>query len=144
MDLVLADSENNLYTLDPTRQRHPETNPDSEFELCSDRLLRKFPGYSIAEDTRIVPGPSIQKIKFTDLKEMLLCQDMDSYDQIYRTLYENDKCSFLDASCNLLSTGHSVAFQSFVRSGNTFLRRYLEQTTGIWTGSDMNIDIVFH
>ena len=51
MDLVLADSENNLYSLDPTRQRNLETNPDSEFELCSDRMLRKFPGYSLAEDT---------------------------------------------------------------------------------------------
>ena len=89
-------------------------------------------------------GPSIHMIKFTDLKNMLLCQDMDSYDQIYRALYENDKCAFLDASCDLLSTGDSVAFQSFVRSGNTFLRIYLEQITGIWTGSDMSMKITFH
>ena len=82
MDLILADFENNLYSLDRTRQRHPETNPDSEFELCSDRLLRKYPGYSFDETTRFVAGPDVQKVKFTELKEMLLCQDLECYDQI--------------------------------------------------------------
>ena len=36
--------------------------------------------------------------------------------------------------------GHMVAFQSFPRSGNTFLRRYLEQITGVVTGADMNVE----
>ena len=62
MDLVLADFENNLFSLDGARPRHPETNPDSEFELCSDRLLRKYPGYSFDQETRFVAGPSIAKI----------------------------------------------------------------------------------
>ena len=37
-------------------------------------------------------------------------------------------------------TGNQVAFQSFPRCGNTFLRRFIEQITGIYTGSDMNIE----
>ena len=31
-----------------------------------------------------------------------------------------------------------------MRNGNTFLRRYLEQITGVYTGTDMNIDYTFH
>jgi len=34
------------------------------------------------------------------------------------------KCVFLDGSVDL--TGNKIAFQSFPRSGNTFLRRYIE------------------
>ena len=38
-------------------------------------------------------------------------------------------------------TGLQVAFQSMPRTGNSFLRRMIELCTGIYTGSDMNIDI---
>lgn len=41
---------------------------------------------------------------------MLLCKDLELYDQFQRTLTENDKCSFLDESCGLLGLGESVAF----------------------------------
>ena len=40
--------------------------------------------------------------------------------------------------------GEHVAFQSAHRSGNTFLRQYLEMITGVFTGSDMSIDMTFH
>lgn len=40
-------------------------------------------------------------------------------------------------------TGERVALQSFVRSGNTFIRRYLEQITGVYTGADMDIERTF-
>ena len=40
-------------------------------------------------------------------------------------------------------TGNRVAFQSYARSGNTFLRRYLEQITGLYTGSDMPMKFTF-
>ena len=40
-------------------------------------------------------------------------------------------------------TGDRVAMQSFARSGNTFLRRYLEIISGIYTGADMNIKHTF-
>jgi len=51
------------------------------------------------------------------------------------------KCVFLDGTVPLV--GEKVAFQSFVRSGNTFLRKYLEQVTGVFTGSDMDIGHTF-
>ena len=45
---------------------------------------------------------------------------------------------FLDGSD---MSGLQVAFQSMPRTGNSFLRRMIELCTGIYTGSDMNIDI---
>ena len=41
-------------------------------------------------------------------------------------------------------TGNMVALQSFPRSGNTFLRCYLEAITGVVTGSDANIEDSFN
>lgn len=34
---------------------------------------------------------------------------------------------------------NKVAFTSYSRSGNTFLRKYLEEITGVCTGSDGDI-----
>lgn len=41
---------------------------------------------------------------------------------------------FLDGKKN---TGNKLAFISFPRSGNSFLRKYLESLTGVITGSDV-------
>ena len=46
---------------------------------------------------------------------------------------------FLDASHRLLEEGNHVAFTSFPRSGNSFLRKFVEQVSGITTGSTMPI-----
>ena len=36
---------------------------------------------------------------------------------------------------------NSVALASFPRTGNSFLRKIIEQVTGVFTGSDMPIDL---
>ena len=38
--------------------------------------------------------------------------------------------------------GNRVAFTSYPRSGNSFLRKILEQVTGVFTGSDLSLDQV--
>lgn len=45
---------------------------------------------------------------------------------------------YLDGAAN---KSNKVAFCSFPRSGNTFLRRYLELLTGIQTGSDCTLHL---
>ena len=42
---------------------------------------------------------------------------------------------FLDSTVSMI--GNRVAFASFPRSGNSFLRRMIEQITGVFTGSDV-------
>lgn len=38
-------------------------------------------------------------------------------------------------------SGNSVAIQSFPRSGNTWLRKIMENITGVFSGSDMSFDV---
>ena len=42
-DEILTDDEMNRYTVRPANQRTAKN--ETEFELCSDRLARKYPGY---------------------------------------------------------------------------------------------------
>jgi hypothetical protein len=42
---------------------------------------------------------------------------------------------FLDGKVSMI--GDRVAFASFPRSGNSFLRKMIEQITGVFTGSDV-------
>ena len=59
-------------------------------------------------------------------------------------LWENAKWMFdgqfrfLDGEPN---KSQKVAFCSFPRSGNTFLRRYIEMLTGICTGADNTLHV---
>jgi len=45
---------------------------------------------------------------------------------------------FLDGSPN---KSNKIAFASFPRSGNTFLRKYSEMLTGVQTGADNTLDV---
>ena len=47
---------------------------------------------------------------------------------------------FLDGE-DMYANGQAVAFQSLPRTGNSFLRRIIEIVTGVYTGSDMNINL---
>ena len=123
-DLILCDKECNLYSLDKSRQRGAYMNTESPFELCSDRLQRLFPDYRLTTNCQFMPEPTAEKINFNTIKNLLLSRDMLEYITLHE-LTENDKCRFLDQTFNMLQ-GESVAFQSFPRSGNTFLRKYLE------------------
>ena len=86
----------------------------------------------------ILTGPETETISFPELRELLLSKDQDSYE---RLSVLNSQCKFLDAKTDL--TGDRIAMQSFVRSGNTFLRKYLEEITGVFTGADMHISHTF-
>ena len=76
-------------------------------------------------------------INFNDLKALLLSEYTEAAYSKLEALTANGTCSFLDASVDL--SGDRVVFQSFVRSGNTFLRNYLEKITGVFTGEDRHI-----
>ena len=82
------------------------------------------------------------QINFNELKALLLSQFTGSNYSELKALTAHDTCSFLDATVDL--SGDRVAFQSFVRSGNTFLRKYLERITGVYTGEDRHIKRSFH
>ena len=139
-DFVLCDAECNRFSLNMRLERDEETNPDGVFEHCSDRIERLFPTYLLDDKFHFIPGPQTPTINFDYLKALLLSTDQDRYTELQQ-LTEGGKCQFLDGKVDLF--GQRVAFQSFPRSGNTFLRSYLEKVTGVFTGADMDIDWTF-
>ena len=98
--------------------------------------MKELPNYIFDERNRVRPGPSTPTVNFTYLKELLLSKDLSRNSELQWV--DKGEFRFLDGNTNLW--GDMIAFQSFPRSGNTFLRRYLEQITGIVTGADMNVE----
>ena len=107
-------------------------------------MERLYSGYDFDDECRFVPRPDFaETINFDHLKELLLSTDEGRYQEIKR-LTANNKCVFLDGTVPIMSGFEHVAFQSLVRSGNTFLRCYLERISGVYTGADMGIQMTVH
>lgn len=131
-DELLADTLCETFTLDPKYQRN-EANPNSEYELYSDRYIRKFSHFNIDNQLRFTPNEKAQTINFDNLKKILLSTDLSRVPE-YEKLISGD-LKFLDSKVNMI--GNRVCFASFPRTGNTLLRKILESITGVFTGSDM-------
>lgn len=117
------------------------TGPDGSeerktFEKFSDRFRRLYPGYILDRHMHIVALPSTPVINLRQLMTLLKSKD--------EVLWERSKWMFdgnfryLDGQPN---KSQKIAFCSFPRSGNTFLRKYLELLTGIQTGADNTLDV---
>ena len=64
----------------------------------------------------------------------MLSKDFDAYDN-YKVKYLDDKIlRYLDGQS---MAGEKVGYLTIPRSGNTFLRKYLELVSGVPTGSDV-------
>ena len=72
-------------------------------------------------------------VNFKWLKEVLLSKDRED-----ELKWANNEFRFLDGKVDM--TGNMVAFHSYPRCGNTFLRSLIERISGVYTGADMNID----
>ena len=53
---------------------------------------------------------------------------------------ENEPARFLDDTVDM--TGNKVGLASLMRSGNSFMRKFLEAITGITTGGELKRDIL--
>ena len=104
--------------------------------MCSDRLELKFPTYELDKKCRLIPGPKTSVQNFQQLKTKLLSKDLHQ-----DAKFNPNEVGFLDGKLDL--TGSRVAFQSYSSSGCTFLRRFIEQITGVFVGSDQVIDNTF-
>lgn len=76
-------------------------------------------------------------IDFKFLKDLLLSTDLSRLDNL-RELGQKNR--FLDKTFDM--TGNRIAFSSYPRSGNTFLRTFIEQCTGLYTGCDISLSII--
>ena len=131
-DQLLATADCEQFTLDPYQQMS-QSNPDSGFELFSDRKVRKFPGYELKPNGCLAAKKETPTINFDQLKSLLLSTDKSKMEE-YLNLISGD-LKFLDKKTPL--GNEKVAFSSFCRTGNSFSRKMMEQITGVFSGADM-------
>ena len=93
--------------------------------------MAKFPGYKL-DSENIVMNVSDKTIDLEEHIEFLSSNNVDLYRQILKegTLF-GTQARFLSGKPQA-----AISYTSYPRSGNTFLRKYLENITGIATGSD--------
>jgi hypothetical protein len=115
-DELLADSRIDYFSLNPKLQ-------GASFELFSDRFVRMWPTYRYDEKLIIRPTAATPTINFNTLKRLLLspCNEdnLSEYSKIV-----SDVPKFLDRQVDM--EGNRIAFASFPRSGNSFLRKMIE------------------
>jgi hypothetical protein len=70
------------------------------------------------------------------LREILLSKDLDNLEK-NRWIF-SDGSKFLDGAD---LSGFKIAYATFPRTGNTLLRKYIEEITGVATGADMSLDL---
>ena len=78
-----------------------------------------------------MPKSDTPTVNLKQLKEILLSKDLSRDREL--DWIANGEIRFLDGED---IGGDKVSFQSFPRSGNTMLRKFLEVVTGVHTGSD--------
>ena len=98
-DRVLADRPFNLVSLEFTKQRNERTNPESDFELCSDRMQRLYPDYTF-DNQGFLPKPGAETVNFANLKALLLSKDMQQY-ALLNQMTLGGKCLMLDGTVDL-------------------------------------------
>ena len=131
-DELLADPPCERFSLQASNQRS-NTNTDSPYQLYSDRYVSCFSDYLIGNHLELRPKEGTPTINFAALKNFLLSKDLSLIGE-YEYLISG-KSKFLDSKISMM--GNRVAFTSYPRTGNSFLRKILENITGVFTGSDM-------
>lgn len=106
------------------------------FEKMSDRFRRIYPGYLLDSEMHIRAAPGTKVVNLNELCHLLKSKDIELWNRA-KWIY-NDELKYLDGTPN---NSNKIAFASFPRSGNTFLRKYFEMLSGIQTGADNTLHI---
>ena len=117
------------------------TGPDGSeqkktFERFSERFRRIYPGYLLDHRMRVVAGPETPVLNLRSITDLLKSSDEELWERS-RWMFDGE-FRFLDGQPN---PSNKVAFMSFPRSGNTYLRRYMELLTGVITGADNTLHL---
>ena len=133
-DKIYADKAFTYYSLTKEGTGH-----DSTFENFSERFRRLFPDYMLDKNMRIRAKPETPVINLEKLTALLKSKDAKEWKS--NAWIFDGKRRFLDGTPIL---SNKIAFESFPRSGNTFLRKYFELLTGVWTGADNTLHVNVH
>lgn len=103
-------------------------------------------GYTVGDKERVRATESAKTVEFTELWDILTSSDEQKLKDNEWIFSDIKNPLFLKrgSAVNVATTGNHVGFLSYPRSGNSFLRKYLSNITGIQTGSDMGMDKGLH
>ena len=107
---------------------------NDNFRTYEENIAIRFPGYELGRSGHIVCKTD-HLVHMDDLYALLKSKDLDRY--------EREKDYFFGESARY-TTGNSsnqqkVVYATYPRSGNSLMRKYFENVTGLATGSDMVI-----
>lgn len=105
-------------------------------------MAKAFPGYIVDERMRVRPGPTTPVLNWNHMKDLLLSKDLSRVKELDWIAEKGGTFRFLDSSVKM--DGQKVSFVSYPRSGNSFLRRFIELITGIVTGSDIGLELTLN
>ena len=118
-----------LVTYNVDKKTGEETK--DEFFRYTEGIEHKFPGYTL-DSENIVKNVSDKVIDIEEHMEFLTSRnesDLSKYEQTKANLFAHAR--FLSGK-----PAKAITYTSYPRSGNSFLRKYFENITGIATGSD--------
>ena len=134
----MCDKGGDRMSVNPVVQKSIH-NESAEYELFSDRYQRMVSSrFVLSQTLQLLPAPEKPVVNLKQLREILLSTDLSRNAELDWT---KDEFRLLDGES---ISGNQIAFQSFARSGNSFLRRFLELITGVYTGSDMNLNLTMN
>ena len=119
-----------LFTNEIASQYSTRRHPG--FYSYSEIFRKLYPGY-ICDSKQCVRAENAKTLNFKKQIDMLKSTDASKFEEW--TFFGSHR--FLDGSSGV--SDHKVGFCSFPRSGSSFLRRMIENCTGIVTGSSISL-----
>lgn len=103
--------------------------------LFTEIFDQMYPGYTMGVNQEVVPAPGTKTVNFNLLWDVLRSKDGSLLEK-HADLFDGS-FRFLDNTVPI--TNQKVAFCTYPRSGNSYLRRVFEQCTGISTGATSSL-----
>ena len=129
---IFADlARKDYFYNDSQFQKHSLVRLDG-YLLWSENITKRYPGYMLTQEGTILPTTEIT-VNLDDLLALLRSKEIEKYERERDTFF---------GKTSRYTTGNSkeqmaVLYSTFPRSGNSMMRKYYENVTGIVTGTDL-------
>ncbi len=108
------------------------TRIDENWFTFQETLQKKFPGYKLGSD-HLISNVSDITIDMDELLALLRSKDIGYYNQVKDKFFGKQS----RYTTGKAAEQSSIMYATYPRSGNSLMRKYFENITGIATGSDM-------
>lgn len=136
-DECMTDCEFNRFSADSSRQ-HIDFQDETGLYLYSDYYSKKYGHLQLDDAGVLYPKEDTPTLNFEYLRDLLLSKDLSRVSEL--EWIGKEPVRFLDNTVDM--TGNKVGLASFMRSGNTFLKKFIEGVTGVTTGSEFKGDLI--